>query len=944
MQQLLIIVLSIVNILGILIHFLIPVASIAAVINESVMVTNVTEAAFSVSWMSDEAVGGVVNYGTSAGDLDKTQGDDRGDNFVGLTHHVTVGLAQPLSASTTYFFQIMSDSVMVLDSQGQPFAVNTGAVLDNNQVPALLFGKVLKEGSFDVANDSVIYLVAKKPNGQSSKLSTFGGAGWVMALNNLRDVTGARMFTSDTDGILQLNVNGSIEGRGKLEVAGDTVGLLNDISLDKTPPVLGTAQAFTDSTKTQAIDVVNWQHAPSPYFEWLDAIDAGYGTRGYYVYFGLDSEADPKTASGKVFQTATGFDVAANSMISGKSYYLLVKTVDNVDNVSATNKVITYRFDNRAPNATLEVVGGDLLASAAVRVNVGGSDDGTVADQLNISYSVDGGEFSQFTKSSEINLIGLSEGGHNLVVLIRDLAGNVGEVSTKFTVDLTGPQISALAVSSVTTNQAIITWQTNEPATSQVKYGAIENNLDKQTELDSIPSTFHGESLSGLSPDTAYFFEVLSSDRAGNTGSARGEFKTLPTPVSPTPTPKPTPTPEISPVPLASATPVPDESPIPIPTPTLPAQSPSPEPLPTPAPSASPTPVPQLKVDSFSPTASRVGKVVTVEGLGFGDTRGSVKFGGIEASNISSWSSSKIEVAVSADSQSGKIMVVTASGETALSSKSFKVLKARLNNVRRLTSVSLFARIASILGFSKIAGVTPEAFLVGEQVIVGGEDLGDGAGSRLTFDQKESQILAWNETEIKAIIPEIDPNEKTKIQAILPDERSNELEIKVGWPNLTVEKIHRLFAYNDRETEIEVEGKGFLMTANNLLKIKVGNQIVETRVHQDKKSLTFKVSKGLPLGEYSLVVSRGDGIEAPIIVKLLVTKAGDFWKPGASSSDDQVRDGKVTIEDLSRFLTNFWQKTDAASIDEGDVNFGLGDVSKGKVDIYDLNKIMANWD
>jgi hypothetical protein len=85
-------------------------------------------------------------------------------------------------------------------------------------------------------------------------------------------------------------------------------------------------------------------------------------------------------------------------------------------------------------------------------------------------------------------------------------------------VDTTQPVIKTVSTSSETETSAVITWTTNEPASSDVEYG-------KETDYGLTASsaeltTNHSLTLSNLAPNTAYHFRVKSSDKAGNQASS----------------------------------------------------------------------------------------------------------------------------------------------------------------------------------------------------------------------------------------------------------------------------------------------------------------------------------------------------------------------------------------------------------------------------------------
>ncbi len=84
------------------------------------------------------------------------------------------------------------------------------------------------------------------------------------------------------------------------------------------------------------------------------------------------------------------------------------------------------------------------------------------------------------------------------------------------TVDTTGPQITAV-VSEPDYQEAIISWTTSEAADSTVQFG--ESILLGRSASDSTFSTLHEIALRGLIPDKTYYFQVSSSDIAGNTAT-----------------------------------------------------------------------------------------------------------------------------------------------------------------------------------------------------------------------------------------------------------------------------------------------------------------------------------------------------------------------------------------------------------------------------------------
>jgi hypothetical protein len=94
--------------------------------------------------------------------------------------------------------------------------------------------------------------------------------------------------------------------------------------------------------------------------------------------------------------------------------------------------------------------------------------------------------------------------------------------------DTVGPVISRIAVAGVTTGSAVVTWTTGEPATGEVEFGpAGLCPCPFRSPRASALSLDHSLALSGLTPNTRYFFRVLSADAAGNlTVTQGGSFTT----------------------------------------------------------------------------------------------------------------------------------------------------------------------------------------------------------------------------------------------------------------------------------------------------------------------------------------------------------------------------------------------------------------------------------
>ena len=87
------------------------------------------------------------------------------------------------------------------------------------------------------------------------------------------------------------------------------------------------------------------------------------------------------------------------------------------------------------------------------------------------------------------------------------------------TQDTTPPAITAVAATSDTSTTATITWSTDEPSSSSVAYGTSPGSLTSTATGTGLTTT-HSVSISGLTPSTTYYYDVTSTDGAGNSSTS----------------------------------------------------------------------------------------------------------------------------------------------------------------------------------------------------------------------------------------------------------------------------------------------------------------------------------------------------------------------------------------------------------------------------------------
>ena len=142
----------------------------------------------------------------------------------------------------------------------------------------------------------------------------------------------------------------------------------------------------------------------------------------------------------------------------------------------------------------------------------------TVSGQTDLS---DGTGFYALTKlpPATYNATCVASGYISANAEVSIAAGAVTTRDFALTPDGTPPAISNIAVTSIYSTLATITWTTDEKATSQVEYG-LTPSYGSQTAVNTAKLTSHSFSLSGLTPSTLYHYRVKSIDGTNNLGAS----------------------------------------------------------------------------------------------------------------------------------------------------------------------------------------------------------------------------------------------------------------------------------------------------------------------------------------------------------------------------------------------------------------------------------------
>ncbi|MCW3134979.1 MAG: DNRLRE domain-containing protein [Methanophagales archaeon] len=193
---------------------------------------------------------------------------------------------------------------------------------------------------------------------------------------------------------------------------------------------------------------------------------------------------------------------------------------------------ITGRNDTTPPITTTEITPQPnergWINSTPVVIIFNRSDDSDVA-YTNYSFSREG-SWKTVPGNDPFNITITDEGTFTIRYYSVDIFGNKESVKNiTLKIDITPPSIKNITVAHANST-IIITWMTDEKADSLVKYGTSSGNYTLR-KYNSSYVEYHRIVLSGLLPNTTYYFVVNSTDEAGNSNqSSEGSFLTPPTP------------------------------------------------------------------------------------------------------------------------------------------------------------------------------------------------------------------------------------------------------------------------------------------------------------------------------------------------------------------------------------------------------------------------------
>ena len=310
-------------------------------------------------------------------------------------------------------------------------------------------------------------------------------------------------------------VSGKADGiQGAGEGGGGSSGL------DTTPPAI--SAVGSSNLDTTQVTIV-W-----------DTDEASYSTVGFSETQGIFTR---EVGTASLANDASGLgrhSVVLTGLTPNTTYYYRVKSADNAGNPSVDdNGGPGYSFTtNPGPSITFGALSnvGDNGATVSWTTSIQATASLKYATSIVSGALVDPtvlGPRASGTSHTQ-TLSGLSENTTYYFSLHAEDAShneatddNGGSFYSFVTThDQADPVISSIATPILTADSALITWNTDEPATAQVRYATTSGGPYTDTPVSATYDAAHAVVLSNLSANTPYYFKVVSEDMSGNVSSS----------------------------------------------------------------------------------------------------------------------------------------------------------------------------------------------------------------------------------------------------------------------------------------------------------------------------------------------------------------------------------------------------------------------------------------
>ncbi|HRN96211.1 MAG TPA: PA14 domain-containing protein [Candidatus Levybacteria bacterium] len=219
---------------------------------------------------------------------------------------------------------------------------------------------------------------------------------------------------------------------------------------------------------------------------------------------------------------------------------------DGSDNSNYVTRNIEFTGENTPPVITQGTSTAVTMDEDASPTAFSLTLDATDADEHSISWSISSqashgtASVGSTGNSTSVNYTPDANyyGSDSFVVQASDGQGGTDTITVNVTItDRTAPIISNLSADVQSSTSAIITWTTNEQASTRVSYGITDSYGITTSVTDTSPRvTSHSRTITDLISCTTYYYRVTSTDATTNTTTSSGQtFMTSGCPANTTP-------------------------------------------------------------------------------------------------------------------------------------------------------------------------------------------------------------------------------------------------------------------------------------------------------------------------------------------------------------------------------------------------------------------------
>lgn len=471
------------------------------VISSSEPSVSVTSTTAAISWTTNENSDSFVEYGLSAG-----YGFTQGKIETVSTHSVSV---VGLSAGTTYHYRVRSRDISDNLAASSDYTFTTSLADESGDEAPTISGATAQKPGADPEEVTIIWTTDKYSTSQvlfgtdENNLDRSTMENTTLNLTHYVNITG-----------LRANTKYYYQARSKDASNNVTLGEKKYFITATTSASAPTMSAVEASDITLNSVIISWE---------TDIVTTSvleYGTTKLY-----GSRVEDQSLG-----STTKHVIRLRDLTSGTQYHFRVSGLSaGGTTVASDNYIFTTQ--------TLPIISGISVkeissnnATITWSTNVGG-------DSF-VDYAAGGEEILSQGRSEEVTDHAVTLGGlkpatkYTITIKTRDVYGNLAtsENQTFQTIiDTTAPVIKDLkSETSIITDsngesraQAIISWSTDEPATSLIKYsqGVIAgDSYAFSTDEDKNLTTSHVVIISNLQPSSTYHMKIVSSDSSGNIG------------------------------------------------------------------------------------------------------------------------------------------------------------------------------------------------------------------------------------------------------------------------------------------------------------------------------------------------------------------------------------------------------------------------------------------